>query len=108
VTTDDRRKHERVPIAIAVRYEAHDEHEEQVAVLSQDLSLGGLFLGTFTPAPAAAILHLRLHLPAPHAEVSARAKVVHCLQGFGMGVEFVDFVADGEPRLRAYLDSIRS
>jgi hypothetical protein len=25
-----------------------------------------------------------------------------------MGVEFVDFVADGEPRLRAYLDSIRS
>ena len=95
MTTDDRRKHERVPIAIAVRYEAH---EEQVAVLSHDLSLGGLFLGTFTPAPAAAILHLRLHLPAPHAEVSARAKVVHCLQGFGMGVEFVDFKAANPPR----------
>lgn len=105
MTTDDRRKHERVPIAIVVRYQ---DHEEQVAVLSHDLSLGGLFLGTFTPAPAASVLQLRLRLPEPHAEVSARAKVVHCLQGFGMGVEFVGFDGDGEPRLRAYLDGIRT
>ena len=105
MTTDNRRKHERVPIAIVVRYQ---DHEEEVSVLSHDLSLGGLFLGTFTPAPAASILHLRLRLPEPHPEVSARAKVVHCLQGFGMGVEFVDFVADGEPRLRAYLDGLET
>ncbi len=103
MTTDDRRMHERIPIAIVVRYQ---DHEEQVAVLSRDISLGGLFLGTFTPAPPASVLHLRMILPEPHAEISAHAKVVHCLQGFGMGVEFAGFDGDGEPRLRAYLDQL--
>ncbi len=98
---DDRRKHERVPIAIVVRYQ---DHEEQVAVMSRDLSLGGLFLGTVTPAPASASLQLRLNLPAPHGEVQARGTVVHCLQGIGMGVEFTGFEGDGEPRLRHYLE----
>ena len=101
---DDRRKFERIPIAIVVRY---SDHEEQVAVMSRDLSLGGLFLGTVTPAPTATILDLRLHLPAPHGEVRARGKVMHCLQGIGMGVEFAGFDGDGEPRLRRYLDLLR-
>jgi hypothetical protein len=100
VDTDDRRKHERVPIAIVVRYA---DHEEQVAVMSRDLSLGGLFLGTGTPAPAAALLDLRLHLPAPHGEVLAQGRVKHCLLGIGMGVEFTGFRGDGEARLRQYL-----
>lgn len=98
---DDRRKFERVPIAIVVRYL---DHEEQVAVMSRDLSLGGLFLGTVTPAPAATRLELHLHLPAPHGEVQAHGVVMHCLHGIGMGVEFTDFVDDGEPRLRHYLE----
>ena len=102
---DDRRKFERVPIAIVVRYL---DHEEQVAVMSRDLSLGGLFLGTVTPAPAATNLDLRLLLPAPHGEVRARGKVMHCLQGIGMGVEFASFHDDGEPRLRRYLDLVSS
>ena len=101
--TDDRRKHERVPIAIVVRYA---DHEEQVAVMSRDLSLGGLFLGTGTPAPAAALLDLRLHLPAPHGEVLAQGRVKHCLLGIGMGVEFTGFRGDGEARLRQYLATI--
>lgn len=66
---DDRRKHERVPIAIVVRYQ---DHEEQVAVMSRDLSLGGLFLGTVTPAPTAASLALSL-APAAPARVGAGA-----------------------------------
>ncbi|HEY0137123.1 MAG TPA: PilZ domain-containing protein [Nannocystis sp.] len=99
--TDDRRKFERVSIAIAVRY---SDHEEQVAVMSRDISLGGLFLGTVTPAPVATTLDLRLHLPAPHGEVLARGKVMHCLQGIGMGVEFAGFDGDGESRLRHYLE----
>ncbi len=97
---DDRRKHERVPIAIVVRYL---DQEEQVAVMSRDLSLGGLFLGTVTPAPAAAMLELRLHLPAPHGEVNAIGRVKHCLLGIGMGVEFTGFHADGAQRLEHYL-----
>lgn len=101
--TDDRRKHERVPIAIVVRYA---DHEEQVAVMSRDLSLGGLFLGTITPAPAAALLDLRLYLPAPHGEVLAQGRVKHCLLGIGMGVEFTGFRGDGEARLRQYLATI--
>lgn len=101
--TDDRRKHERVPIAIVVRYA---DREEQVAVMSRDLSLGGLFLGTGTPAPAAALLDLRLFLPAPHGEVQAQGRVKHCLLGIGMGVEFNGFRGDGEARLRQYLEAI--
>lgn len=105
MTHDDRRKFERVPIAIVVRYL---DHEEQVAVMSRDLSLGGLFLGTVTPAPSATELDLGLHLPNPHGQVHARGTVVHCLQGIGMGVEFSGFVDDGEQRLRRYLDIVSS
>jgi len=105
VEPDDRRKHERVPIAIVVRYL---DQEEQVAVMSRDLSLGGLFLGTVTPAPAAAMLELRLHLPAPHGEVNAIGRVKHCLLGIGMGVEFTGFHADGEQRLAHYLDILNN
>ena len=90
---DDRRKFERVLIAIVVRFL---DREEQVAVMSRDLSLGGLFLGTVTPAPASTELDLRLYLPQPHGEVAARGTVVHCLQGIGMGVEFSGFNGDGE------------
>ena len=100
---DDRRKFERVPIAIVVRY---SDHEEQVAIMSRDLSLGGLFLGTVTPAPASTTLDLHLHLPAPHGEVRARGKVMHCLKGIGMGVEFAGFDGDGESRLRRYLELV--
>ncbi len=98
---DDRRQFQRVPIAIVVRYL---DHEEQVAVMSRDVSLGGLFIGTVTPAPATSELDLHLSLPAPHGEVHARGTVVHCLRGIGMGIEFSGFTADGEPRLRRYLD----
>ena len=100
---DDRRKFERIPLAIVVRY---SDHEEQVAVMSRDLSLGGLFLGTVTPAPMATALALHLYLPAPHGEVHAHGKVMHCLQGIGMGVEFADFDGDGRQRLRHYLEQL--
>lgn len=100
---DDRRKFERVPIAIVVRYL---DQEEQVAVMSRDLSLGGLFIGTVTPAPALSELDLRLLLPSPHGEVQAVGRVKHCLLGIGMGVEFVGFDGDGEQRLRDYLELV--
>jgi len=105
VEHDNRRKHERVPIAIVVRYQ---DHEEQVAVMSRDLSMGGLFLGTVTPAPAAAVLELRLLLPQPHGEVHAQGRVKHCLLGIGMGVEFTGFHGDGEPRLGRYLEILNN
>jgi hypothetical protein len=103
VQTDERRKHDRVPISIAVRYE---DHQETVVVQSRDLSVGGLFLGTVTPAAPGTDLELHLQLPDDLGVVQARGHVVHCLQGIGMGVEFRGFTADGEPRLRAYLDSL--
>lgn len=103
VQSDDRRKHERVPISIAVKYE---DHHETVVVQSRDLSVGGLFLGTITPAAPGTDLDLHLDLPAEVGPVQARGHVVHCLQGIGMGVEFRGFTGDGEPRLRAYLDGL--
>jgi len=103
VPSDDRRKHDRVPIAIAVQYE---DHEETVVVQSRDLSLGGLFLGTITPAPPGTDLALTLRLPAEHGHIQARGRVVHCLQGIGMGVEFSGFPGDSEARLRDYLSSV--
>ena len=103
--SEDRRQFERVPIAIVVRYQ---DHEEQVAVMSRDLSLGGLFLGTVTPAPTGAPLDLRLNLPAPHGEIQAHGLVVHCLQGIGMGIELVGFIGDGKSRLRGYLEQLNA
>jgi hypothetical protein len=102
VENDDRRKFERIP---------HRHRgpllgpEEEVAVMSRDLSLGGLFLGTVTPAPVRPPSPC-LHLPAPHGEVQARGTVMHCLQGIGMGVEFADFDGDGAQRLRHYLEHV--
>ena len=104
VQSDERRKHDRVPIAIAVQYK---DHQETVVVQSRDLSPGGLFLGTTTPAPPGTELALTLRLPDEHGHIQARGHVVHCLQGIGMGVEFSDFPGDSEARLRDYLASVR-
>ena len=103
VQPDDRRKHDRVPIAIAVQYK---DHQETVVVQSRDVSLGGLFLGTTTPAPPGTELALILHLP--DGQVQARGRVVHCLQGIGMGVEFTNFPGDDRARLRDYLGSVNA
>jgi len=103
VQPDERRKHDRVPIAIAVSYE---NHQETVVVQSRDISLGGLFLGTTTPAPPGTDLALTLRLPDEHGPIQARGRVVHCLQGIGMGVEFSGFSGDSEARLHDYLDSV--
>ncbi len=100
---DERRKHDRVPIAIAVSYE---NHQETVVVQSRDISLGGLFLGTTTPAPPGTDLALTLRLPGEHGPIQARGRVVHCLQGIGMGVEFSAFPGDSEARLHDYLVSV--
>lgn len=100
VQSDERRKHDRVPISIAVHYE---DHAETVVVQSRDISLGGLFLGTITPAPPGTDLALVLQLPGAHGPIQANGRVVHCLQGIGMGVEFSDFPGDSESRLRDYL-----
>lgn len=105
VQSDERRKHDRVPISIAVQYE---DHQETVVVQSVDISLGGLFLGSSDPAAPGTDLALTLKLPAPHGNVMARGVVVHCLMGIGMGVEFRGFPDDGEARLRGYIDSLQA
>jgi uncharacterized protein (TIGR02266 family) len=105
VQSDERRKHDRVTISIAVQYE---DHAETVLVHSRDISLGGLFLGTITPAAPGTDLALVVQLPDPHGSIHANGRVVHCLQGIGMGVEFSDFPGDSEHRLRDYLASAAS
>ena len=63
---------------------------EEITVRPPDLSVQGMFINTPTYFPVGAVLKLRFRLGRSGYQVTTRAEVRYCLEGVGLGVEFVD------------------
>ena len=71
---------------ISVHYEGHTE---EIAARPPDISRHGMFINTSRRFPEGAVLNLRFRLGVSGAEIEARGEVRYCLEGVGVGVEFV-------------------
>src|SRR6267143_4087837 len=68
---------------------------EDVSVRPPDLSPHGMFINTRTEYPEGAVMKLRFRLSRTGVVVQTRCEVRYCLNGVGIGVEFVDAPPEG-------------
>ncbi|MGH9709920.1 MAG: PilZ domain-containing protein [Candidatus Acidiferrales bacterium] len=76
---------------LSVSYEGHSE---SIITRMPDVSARGMFINTAKHFPEGAVLNVRFRLARTGAEVQTRCEVRHCLDGVGIGVEFVDISAE--------------
>jgi len=72
---------------LSVTYEGRSE---DVALKPPDISTRGMFINTTKHFPEGAVLNVQFRLGHSGVQISSRAEVRYCLQGVGVGVEFVD------------------
>jgi CheY-like chemotaxis protein len=101
-TAAERRKHERYQCDIGVKVktgvDAHDGYAR-----CTDISLGGCYLETWSPATVGSMLNLDIRLPSGDVTASAIVRTAH--PAFGMGVQFANLSAPGV--LREFIDGLR-
>jgi hypothetical protein len=61
----------------------------EVPIRPPDISLHGMFVNTSTHFAEGAVVNLRFRLTQSNVEVQTRAEVRYCIDGIGIGVEFV-------------------
>lgn len=101
------RRHPRRPAVLHVEL---GYGSTRVPVSTENLSLGGLFLQVPDDAAPAPHTVLELGIDLPEGTVRTTGTVVYCIEGRGVGIEFIwwDDVEDPERRqLALFLDSLR-
>ncbi len=68
----------------------YEGNSDRISVHSPDLSPKGMFIHLNRYFPEGAVIKLRFTLARSGYEVNTRAEVRYCLEGVGIGVEFVD------------------
>jgi hypothetical protein len=72
---------------LSVTYEGRSE---EVALRPPDVSTRGMFINTTRNFPEGAVLNVQFRLGQSGAQITTRAEVRYCLQGVGVGIEFVE------------------
>jgi hypothetical protein len=72
---------------LAVTYEGHSD---SIATRPPDISSRGMFINTAKHFPEGAVLNVKFRLARTGVEVASRCEVRYCLEGVGVGVEFLD------------------
>lgn len=107
------RKETRVADRIEIQFKSDADF---IREYTENISQGGLFLRGLTDLPQGARIELVMKLPGGE-EVKALTEVVHVVTeekvdliagkgSAGCGVQFVQFMGDGEKRLRSYLEKV--
>jgi hypothetical protein len=78
---------------------------ERISVHAPDLSPRGMFIHLNRYYPQGAVMKLRFTLARSGHEVNARAEVRYCLEGVGIGVEFVDISEEDQRAIEKELAS---
>lgn len=72
---------------LSVSYEGHSD---TIITRLPDISTKGMFINTARVFPEGAVLNVRFRLARTGADIQSRCEVRYCLEGVGIGVEFVD------------------
>ena len=110
--TNDRRKHQRVPTQILIKYRNADHFFTDYI---QNISRGGIFVPTHQPLPKDTRLQITFSLPDCDASITTHGIVVHSLQSnpengaspSGMGIQFQALSEAQQQLIDAYVASRR-
>lgn len=69
---------------------SYEGHSDTVITRLPDISSRGMFINTSRHFPESAVLNVHFRLPRTGIEVQSRCEVRYCVNGVGVGVEFVD------------------
>ena len=83
----EHRRHARTPIHAPVEFSTRGQESAPVAGVGKDISVGGMFIETATPATFGASIVVHLRLPGRREEIVLPA-TVRWTRGDGMGVQF--------------------
>jgi len=105
----ERRKHERKPVHVRIRYRVVDQFLEDYI---KNISLGGIFVATSDPLPVRTRLKIQFSLPGMKSLLETEGVVVHTMGGgrgrrsaevSGMGIKFSDLSPEAKKAIEAYI-----
>lgn len=105
----ERRKHERKPVHVRIRYRVVDQFLEDYI---KNVSLGGIFVATSDPLPPRTRLKIQFSLPGMKSLLETEGIVVHSVERrgskrgaevSGMGIKFSDLSAEAKKAIETYL-----
>ena len=97
--TDEKRKHERLPVIVEVSWEGG---ARAAVARTTDISEGGCFVDTMSHAPVGRTIQFKL-LPPDGEWMAVQGEVVYELPRAGFGVRFTRISDPDQERLRALL-----
>lgn len=87
----------------------YEGSSEPLPVKVPDLSATGMFINTGKHFPEGAVLKLNFFLMRSNYEISCRAEVRYCLDGVGIGVQFIDIPREAQEAIEQELnDQVRA
>ncbi len=76
---------------------------QEIPVKVPDISTRGMFINTAKYFPQGAVLKISFRLVRTNVQIQARAEVRYCLEGVGIGVEFVDITPEAQDAIELEL-----
>jgi hypothetical protein len=76
---------------------------QEIPVKVPDISTRGMFINTAKYFPQGAVLKINFRLVRTDVVINTRAEVRYCLEGVGIGVEFIDITEDAQDAIEREL-----
>lgn len=76
---------------------------QAIPVRVPDISTRGMFINTARYFPQGAVLKVGFRLARTNVEILVRAEVRYCLEGVGIGIEFIDISDEQQDAIEAEL-----
>jgi Tfp pilus assembly protein PilZ len=102
-----RRRHNRLPVSIPVRYRMPDTAQFIDGAISE-ISVGGAMLNTQTPLPLETDVIVEIVPPGAAAPIAISSRVSYQVPTGGTGLRFVSRDGDGSRRLRELVRRLRT
>jgi Tfp pilus assembly protein PilZ len=101
-----RRKHNRLPVSIPVRYRTPDSASYVDGAISE-ISVGGAMLNTMNPLPLESDVIVEIVPPGAAAPIAISSRVSYQVPTGGTGLRFIARDGDGSRRLRELVRRLR-
>jgi len=89
---------------LSIQYEGRTQ---DLPVRAPDLSPSGMFINTPQHFPEGAILKVSFRITRGNELIETRAEVRYCLEGVGVGVEFVDIAPESVEAIQREVDALK-